>query len=240
MILALWGILIFLYRLNRGEALLQNDKSETSVSGMSRRDTLFWMAMIILGIATSAIVHVAYYFGNPQKPWIARLTVMYVPVIALWAAYALRRLMSQASVSWLYVVPTLFLLVFYLPQANHNDAGKSLMLAREYKKIRAFFSDKPIDAQLIVAGRPGMYAALGRGAVNFGYANSDTKHLLSDFDRHLFTDVWVIQHVQFESGLPEEDETLDAEFILEPVLEFQNSASEYLRISRLKSQKPLP
>lgn len=217
----------------------QNVSTDEKVKAVCKVD-VFWYALVLLGLALSAIIHLTYYFGNPEKPWISRLAVMYVPLIAVWAAYGLSVLFRMSSRPAMLILPAVFLLFHYLPVSYQNEAGKSLMLAREFKKIHAFFKDKPIDAQLIISGRPGMFAALGRGAVNYHHANSKNNKLLNDYARHLYTDIWVIQHVLYDTGEPEEEEELKESFILEPVFEFQNSAEEFVRISRVKSQPPLP
>lgn len=194
-------------------------------------DTIFWFSVSVMGIALIALVHISYYFGDIRKPWIMRLAHIYLGFFCLWAAYLLTEAWRGIGGRIFAGACAVFLLAFYLPLANRNDAGKSLLLYREYKVLRKFFKDKPVDGHLIIAERPGLYVALGHGAVDFGYANNRAEDLKSDLERHLYQEIWVVQHLDYETHEPEE--SLNALLPIRPVFSFQNAADEYVRVSQV-------
>lgn len=87
---------------------------------------------------------------------------------------------------------------------------------------------------LIVTDRPGQFTPFNYGAVGFSYANANTDALLYELKRHLYTDIIVFQKIAYEPAeAPVASDYLRPEFKLEKLLELQNSATDFLRISRV-------
>jgi hypothetical protein len=86
----------------------------------------------------------------------------------------------------------------------------------------------------MIAERPGQFTVANYGAVGFGYANRYKASLLGDLNRGLVSNIWVFQKYSYETGRPLVDQNLQAEFQLEPVKEFLVTATEFIRISKVK------
>jgi hypothetical protein len=118
--------------------------------------------------------------------------------------------------------------------AVENRFINTLELYREIKGSMAFLSKIDNPNILIIYDRPGTYASMGYGAGDFNFANGNRNGLLDELRRHLFTDIYVFQKIDYGTQLPVQDDKLDPEFHLETLHELQVTGGAYLRISKVK------
>jgi hypothetical protein len=86
---------------------------------------------------------------------------------------------------------------------------------------------------MVVSTHPGQFTALGYGAVNFAWANSNREQLLKEARRRLFSKMIVFQEISYETGRPTPETTLPEDWPLKTIYSIQFSATEYLRASVL-------
>jgi len=124
--------------------------------------------------------------------------------------------------------------ILYHPIAVEGRFMNSLILKRESDFCYEFLANQPDKNVVVVAGRPGQYTALNFGAVDFNFANRRMKDLQDELNGHLCRDVFVFQHILFQTHAPIPEDNLGSAFILEPLAERQTAAQSFMRISRVK------
>jgi two-component sensor histidine kinase len=67
-------------------------------------------------------------------------------------------------------------------------------------------------------------------------AAKQNNELLTELNRRLFNDLYVIQEIDLETKKPKPDFEIWPDTPKEPLLEFQNDASSMVRISKIKRQ----
>ncbi|HTL48831.1 MAG TPA: glycosyltransferase family 39 protein [Verrucomicrobiae bacterium] len=120
----------------------------------------------------------------------------------------------------------------YHPVSVRNYFSNGLVLCREYRMVRDFLKDQWPRNYLVVTNVPGHYTALDRGAVKFTYANERRDELLTQFGKHLFSEIFVVQEVDV-SGAVAQETLLDPAYKLEPVFESDHKMGVFIRISRV-------
>ena len=124
-------------------------------------------------------------------------------------------------------------MLVYFPIAGTGQHTDTLELVRETREAHRFVLGRADEHALYLYSRPGQITVLDYGAGDFAWANRSAGELLLELDRHLFTDIFALQRVSYETDRPLDSERLDPKFRLEPVSEIQTSAGETLRISRV-------
>jgi hypothetical protein len=123
--------------------------------------------------------------------------------------------------------------LYYHPIAVEGRFLNTLILNRQTSHSIDFLKKLDDRNILIVSSRPGQYVAIGYGAVDFDYANTNKNVLLNEARRHLYSKIIALQEIMYGAGLPTGDSTLDASYKLEPLYEIQITAESFLRISRV-------
>jgi hypothetical protein len=191
-------------------------------------------ATLAFGGGTALIfgAHMAYYMGNLVSPVTARYALSYLLPVALASAVAVDTAWSWRPARLALAAVLAANAAVGLRVAQTNDFGEQLLLGREYGYALGFVQGFDPDSTFIVADRPGMYAAQGYGAVDFGWLEHNKQMIVDNIDRHLYRDAFAIQSVRFDDGTA--FPALSGAFKATPVLERQTSAAEFLRISRLE------
>ena len=188
------------------------------------------------GLALYWLVTCLYYFGDPAHQASARLFLPAALTLSLLAAGLLARLSGGRALPALLPAAALFLL--YAPEAAENRFYNNLFLGREYRHEAAFLERLGDRHLLVISDRPGQFTVLDYGAVDFSYARRAYAELAEERSRHLYGRVIVFQEIEYASGLPTAATELPAEYRLEPLLERQNTADSFLRISEVKFPAP--
>lgn len=183
------------------------------------------IVLLVLGALFAA--HMTFALGDFRTAFNARIALVYVPVLALLAAGALDRLAASPRLRPLCTVVALGLLLFGTARAAHNERGKALTLFREHKRVLEILRPFPKESVAVISDVPGLYVGQGYGAVGFGSLDE----MAQSFQRHLFTDVLVIQHVAYTGAMTP---TVAPMYELEPIGQFQNEGVEYVRVARLR------
>ena len=177
-----------------------------------------------------------YYFGDPAHQATARLFLPASLVLSLLAARLLAGLAGGRALA--AVLPAAALFLFYAPVAAENRFYNYLFLGREYRHEREFLGRLGSKAVLLIADRPGQFTVLDHGAVDFAYARKAYAELAEERRRHLYDRVIAFQEITYATGLPTAATALPAEYKLETLLERQNTADSFLRISEVGFPAP--
>jgi hypothetical protein len=191
------------------------------------------LVIMLAAVGASSAIIFAYFFGDCTHP----ATTRFFLNLAILAALAPVLLHVLAPKLW----PTPPLLLFsaivfclYHPVAIEDRMTNSQSLIRETGAVHGFLKRLARKDNLTITERPGQLCAMDYGAVDFRYASEHATDILAELKRHLYSDVFVMQHIKYADGQPIEKDQLASAFQLLPVEEFQVTAGEYVRISKVR------
>jgi hypothetical protein len=104
---------------------------------------------------------------------------------------------------------------------------------REFRQTRRFINNLNDDRVMIISNRPGQFAAMGYGSVKFSYANSHSSSLYKELQRGLYSDIIVMQRIEYRNRESMDDYTLSKKFRLRKLGEIQITKNYYMRISKV-------
>jgi hypothetical protein len=223
-IVTIVSALIFLY------LIVQIVRRKISLQNYQR----YFMLVLLVCVGVSTVMFFAHFFGRYTHPSSARFFI----TISLFFAFgpvALRILkpdMISARSLLLFAVVCFF---FYHPIAVEGRFINTLTLNRTTEHCIRFLDKTDDQNILVVSSRPGQYVAIGYGAIDFSYANKNKANLLTELKRHLYSRMIVFQDIEYKTDLPTADSVLDGEYKLNTLAEIQTTATEFLRISEVKS-----
>lgn len=197
----------------------------------AEKETFWAVGLVALGNILIAIIHFAYYLGDYRFAFIMRYSVAHLGIISLFAAYPIYVAYEYKQWKIQSILFLIFIAFISLPVAAKNERGKSLFLHRDFKICRKYIESLGTNNVLVITDRPSMYTALGVGSLNFEYSNSNAQLIIHNLKRHLYRNVFVIQHIRYTDNSAVE--SLNPEYELEPVLEFQNSEVDYVRLAKV-------
>lgn len=181
-------------------------------------------------------IYFAHHFGVYAHPTQSRF---YIPLSVASALSPL--LLFFIFPRWMkpstFLVLGVALFFLYHPMAAEGRYPNTLILIRETNFNVQFLEKRNDPNILIVSDRPGQYTSMNYGAVDFGYANSKMAEVKNEFERHMFSDIIVLQKIKYSDMLPQSSNTLNAEYELETLAELQLTATEFQRISKVVSVK---
>jgi hypothetical protein len=191
--------------------------------------------LLLICVALSLLIVLSHHFGIFPHPTQARLFLIFLSFLALMPLtlryfypnlLTEKRLFAIAAVSF----------ALYHPVATQARFTHSLTIIRETDEIYRFIEAQNDPRLMIIAERPGQFTVMDHGAIGFGFANANRDSLIGDLNRGLVSNIWVFQKHLYETGRPISDQNLDAAYTLEPVRDFMVTATEFIRISRVKGQ----
>ncbi len=231
-ILAAGGLLIFLYELARRQR-------EKCLSLLTIKHLVFVVALF--GLET--VIAFSYTWGRSLHPASARLFIWLDTCVALLAAWFLttlgRRFASYVAVlqrrsgAPFTVLASLTLFAMYVPAASEARFINSLILTRQAAQTWDFFAKLGDKNILIMTDRPGLFTIMDYGALDISTAAVSRDPLL-ELSRHLYHDIYLIQEVDLNTHKPLPSFDVWSDVPMETLLEFQNTDSTSIRITRVK------
>lgn len=199
---------------------------------------LLYIVLACLG--AYLVIVFSYFFGDSTHPASARFFVL--PVVALALAPILaHKAWPRIFSMQLLLAGSIGLALLYFPTTSEDRFTQSLELIRETQHAYSFLGSLKNKNVIVISDRPGTYTALKYGASNFDYANRHKNEFITEFNNKLYSDIIVLQHINYTDHKPVPTEVLDPEFVLNPPLaEHQITGTYYLRISNLKKREPVP
>ncbi len=207
-----------------------------------RKMALIFGSVIAIGQALIVVIHLSYYLSDLRQPFISRLLVAQLGIMAMLAAFALRTFMTNRTGKTVAIFALFFLPLYHWPIAAFDANTKSLVMFREYHFARAFLKKQTAQNILVVSDRPSLFVGLGYGGINFDYANDNVDDLKRNISYSLFEDIFVIRHINMDTL--KADEKFSDKFNLEKVAAIQVDAEQMVQIDRILEEptiiKPKP
>lgn len=195
--------------------------------------TIHFIVLFSLSILSNLFVIFCFYFGKNTHPVSARYFILISLVFSL-APLWLKKLKPNLIRSELLLAVSLALFFLYHPVAMQDRFTNTLTLNREFRYVRNVIDDLNDRRILIIYHRPGQFTATGYGAVNFYYANRNSRTLLRDLKRGLYSDIIVMQRIQYKDQKPEKSYRLSDKFSLQKMDDIQITGQYFTRISKVK------
>ncbi len=195
---------------------------------------------ILIGavVGTYFLVILSYFFGNAIHPSSARYFIVLAVFISILAPFAMEafreRLWKQSTKGKLVLVVGLLAFVAYHPLAINSRFMNSLTINRETQFEYSFLEKTNSYNPLVITERPGHFTVIPISAISFAKARRQERQLFTEFARNLYSDVFIFQRSSYATNSPLAADSLPESFNLEKIEEIQTSATEFLRISKLK------
>jgi hypothetical protein len=197
-----------------------------------------WISVWTPVVLAWSVVNFSHLGSLPGHPASARFFIFPTLLLTLAAVFGAARLrVSPRMLKPVCVILGLPLIVWGHSMSVELKHTNTLTLVRETADALAFLRPWRNTEVLVIAERPGQYTVNGFGAVNFDWARANLKQIQDEFDRHLFTEVFVLQRMVYGMSRPVPETDLPDSLRLEIAKEIQITGMEVLRISRLTRQK---
>lgn len=204
--------------------------------GVIPSSTFHFIMLFALSVLANLAVIFCFYFGKNTHPVSARYFILIALVFSL-APLWLKKLHPTLLRSEILLIFSLGFFFLYHPVAIEDRFTNTLTLNREYREARAFVNTLDDKRILVVYHRPGQFTALDFGAVNFSYANTNSGSLLGRLDRGLFSNIIVMQRIQYSDKKPIDGCDLSNKFALQKIKEIQVTQDFFLRISKVRKNQ---
>lgn len=161
-----------------------------------------------------------------------RFVIIFIPFIAFLAVIFLRYIVDKLNLRW-FLAPIIFgIFIFSHQIAVINIWGNSYTYYHEYAQDMAFLKNFPREKQiLIVAHYPDVFVIHNLGAVNFEYANYEKNTILNKLGRGILGSMVVLQEIEFATGKPTKETTLDPAYKLTTIKEVELTDRIFRRYS---------
>ncbi len=194
----------------------------------------YFLFVLIAAVFAIALIYFSHFFGDYTHPSSARLFITLSIVFAL-GPVALKIFKPQMLSGTTLLIISMVCFLYYHPIAVEGRFVNSLKGNRTTGHCIDFLNKVNDRNILIITERPGQYTSLGYGAINFAYANKNEKQILKEGYRHLSSKIVVFQEIEYEGEKPTKETNLNPDFRLNTLYEIQISATEFLRISEVKT-----
>jgi len=187
-----------------------------------------------IGLFALFILVLFYQGGINDHPLNGRF---YIPVIAslclvpVYLVVVLSKNNKKAATVTLGLALAAF--AYYHPVAMEDNLCSTLVINREYRYVNEFLERHAQEDSLIIWGTPGQLIVSNRGAISYQTANNDVDNVLQQIKNHLYSNVFVIQAIYYNTKQPFPDNVLDARYQLQTLEERQISGKYFYRISRI-------
>lgn len=189
----------------------------------------------LTSIAVLFMVSLFYQGGINDHPMNGRLYILILVVLSVLPVFFLADIVKDKN---RIAVPVLMFslgcFVFYHPIAVEDRLSNTLFIIREYRFVDDFLKKNADKNTLVICGRPGQLIVDNYGAISYEAANQDVDAVLQQHQNHLFSAVYAIQSISYQTRSPLPDNVIDPRYQLEPVAESQMTGDYFFRISKVK------
>jgi 4-amino-4-deoxy-L-arabinose transferase-like glycosyltransferase len=200
------------------------------------------LAVLVAALAGfETILCFSYMFGQTSQPASARLFIWLDTLFAFLAAWLVARLVSRAAANPVTqgrsapvagVMACAALLAMYIPVASEARFINALILTRQAAETWAFFDKLGEKRILVLTDRPGLFTIMDYGALDISLATAD-RNCLFELSRHLYKDIYLVQEMDLDTKQPLSGFAAWPDVATETEVEFQNTDSSYVRVSRV-------
>jgi len=186
----------------------------------------------MLCVGTIMVIVLSHHFGRYDRPTQARL-FMYVSVCCALTPIFLKAIRPEWISGKKLMLASVVIFLFYYPLAANQAFINRMVITRIHQHTQKFLNNLNDTGVLLITAYAGQYTALNYSAVTIDYANRHRRDLLADINAHRYSNILVLQEIEFASQMPKwRNQQLDPRFKLQPLKEIKISNDRYLRISR--------
>jgi hypothetical protein len=182
------------------------------------------------------VIQVSFYLGNMALYTQNRFAMAYLPVMVFPAIYFVHHFLNHTNIRKKVVLFILFVfhLLYFWPYGSQQMLIQTGSIPYEYNKTLSYLKDnfKPKSNILIICERPYYYIVHYNSAVDFTYANQNTKKILDHLAKE-FDHILVLQKYLYETRAPLKTSHLNNSYRLVKLKNLNLTQTEYLKISRL-------
>lgn len=210
--------------------------------------TLHFVVFVGAVVGLQMVICFSYFWGKSLHAAACRLFVWLDTAVAFGAAWALtlgaKSLARRVSSSWMSSAMSITLLSsaalfsMHLPTASEARFVNVMIVTREAAQTWRFFEKLGEKRIMILTDRPGLFTIMDYGAVDISGADAN-RGLLNELSRKLYKDAYLVQEVDLETRKPLPGFDVWQDVPTDPVEEFQNTDSSFVRISRVRKSDPL-
>jgi hypothetical protein len=192
-------------------------------------DIQLFTILVTVSIFIGMIVYLSHHFGWYSHPTQSRFFLIFSISCAL-LPIVVKVINPKIISSKILLVFACVVFVLYHPIAAEGRFINQLILTREYNWSRKYIEEMNDKNILIISNRPGQFTALNYGAISISNAERDSKQLLRELDRGLFSNIIVLQRIKYSDKNKDE---LSKKFNLITLKTYQIKGDAYLRISKV-------
>jgi len=199
-----------------------------------QQDKQFVMTTAVVCVVYWVVI-CAYYHDSVYTPDGVRLFNLAAIVFSILVVMFLVRLPVLAGKPIYLLLIGIIMFTLYHPVSMGNHLSNALVRPRAYRFVMNFLKKQNPADFLLITDRSGLYTVHNYGAVTFSYANSHKEEIMRELREHRYSDIFVIQEIDYETQKLIRGATLDKSYNLELMIELQNKPQpvSYLRISRV-------
>ena len=203
------------------------------------KDSRHW-GLALFGLAGYGLVSAvqfSYHMGDLTTNITARLGVIYLPVLAgfaAWLFYVLATRWRHAGAAC--VTFAVVMACWSWPYASTQEVLKTLNTTRYYELVVDYLKTHEAELGrniLVIAERGHPLVLRGYGGLNFAFANDNVMAIKHFQSQRLFQTVLAVQEISLQTGQPLQGSTLNPAFKLEPLYEEQLNVRGFVRVSRV-------
>ena len=177
------------------------------------------------------VVLLSHFMGKFTHPSQARFFLVLATVTSVVSSLYLTNVLRLSPRMVLGAAVVMFLI--HHPIAAEGSFMNAQVLPRRVQTVLEFLRNHVDHHALIVTNQPAPFAIYDYGTTTFDRARRQERELRRDLQRHLYSEIVVLQQIRYRDEQPEIDCTLSPLFKLEPLLSFQDDAEHFTRVSRL-------
>ena len=183
-------------------------------------------------VISHALARFAYYWGNLQLQYTARLGIIFLPFIVFFALYFFKELQSffKFNINRLFIVATA-LMIYSLPIAARCEAIKEIHFYREFKTVRKFIEKQNLkkDNLLLISELANLYVPLRYSSLYNGYARIHPYLIENIQNNKDYSNIIVIEKIERKTGKASKETKLNDIFQLKAIYEKKFSSKHNLR-----------
>ncbi len=197
-----------------------------------------FLTIFILSVFVYWIFLVLFIAGEAVHPSTSRYFMIFFILFSVIAAVALSRIKIFKGNPIYALIMALAVFLLYHPVSVEDRYSRAQVTPREFRAFTEFLDNQAKKEKniLVIVDRPNQYTAFNYGAVGFNYANND-KGLPLEYNNHLYSDIFVMQKIDYSTQQPTAGTFLDSKYILEKITELETDVKGFIRISRVVAVK---
>lgn len=187
-------------------------------------------AFEVFTLTLFSCVFLAHFLGDPQNQTSLRFFVMLNIALALMAVYTLLRFRIPPRIFVLFSIAMTWI---YHPISVRNEYMNALVYPREARIVYDMLKPLRATNTIVLVDMPGAFVVQDVGALSIEYANLNIEELHDEYHQKLYERILVVQRIMHDTQQPTDEDFLNEQYRLLPLVSHQTSDEYFLRISEV-------